>query len=538
MSSLRIMSLVLVCGFLVPAASAQDEGPVWRPDATSPFEVGTQLRPWTIRDEGMDTILENMSMAGINNIYLIVVMHEEMRPFHAPEFPHNPVRDRFQAEDSTVAFFPEMSRYGRIKPALSDYDWMRETDWLAMVVETCRSIGLGVGAEVSHFPIPKALVRANPDWQQKTIDGQSWQAERFCPNHPDVREYLLALFGDLAANYDLDYIQTCQHLFNEKDIDEGGTCFCAHCMREAARSGFDLRAAAAVLTKDKNARPERDRWLAFRRDSTTKLYREISAAIRRENPRCHLRLNDVYTFTGKDAAEFGLDFRAVAPHLGSVVNQDHQEQRGLADETFEYRKRWLATNRRLIGPDKPLISGIAARMKASPELVRTGIKVAVQHPAQVDGLALKHYDGASFSLLRAFKQGMIDAGVRGLTPTIGREVEEMELDGYSPFRRELVEEWGVETEGTGTASYVFDGMSGTYDIRVTYFDETDGQSRVALRVARKEVASFRMDEDTGCWRGRRLAGISVSQGDMITLVGTANGKERARLDFLELIPSE
>ena len=42
---------------------------IWKPDATSDFEVGTQIRAWTIRDEGMSTILDNMqSMAGINNV--------------------------------------------------------------------------------------------------------------------------------------------------------------------------------------------------------------------------------------------------------------------------------------------------------------------------------------------------------------------------------------------------------------------------------------------------------------------------------------
>ena len=40
---------------------------------------------------------------------------------------------------------------------------------------------------------------------------------------------------------------------------------------------------------------------------------------------------------------------------------------------------------------------------------------------------------------------MIEAGVQGLSPTIGKEVEEMNLEGYSPFEEELVEEWGVET---------------------------------------------------------------------------------------------
>ena len=529
--------LALVCG-LAARATAQTTvwRPVWKPDSTSQFEVGTQLRPWTIHDEGMSTILDNMqSMAGINNVYLVVVMHQEHRPFKAPEFPHNPVRDSFKAEDSRVSFFPDMKRYGKIKPLLSDYDWIRETDWLALVVDSCRARGLSVGAEVSHFPIPKQLIRENPDWQQKKINGESWSAIRFCPNHPDTREYVIALFGDIAANYDVDYIQTCQYLFNDKEIDEGGTCFCRHCIAEAKRTGFDLEVAIPILKKNKNAQPERDRWLAFRRNSTTKLYREISEKIRQENPKCHLRLNDVFVWSGKDALSFGLDLHAVAPYLGSIVNQDHQEQKGRANETFELRKQWLQTNRNFIGSDKPLICSIAPRMNAFPALVRAGIKVALEHPAKVSGLALKHYDGASFSLMRAFKQGMIEAGVQGLVPTIGKEVEEMKLDNYMPFKKELVEEWGVQTNGTGKAGYTFNEPSGIYDIRITYFDEEQGQSRITLFIAGRKKAAFKMDEDTDCWRWRRFENIRVDKGDEITLVGKADQIEQARLDFIEFI---
>jgi len=217
----------LVCGF-VAQAKAQTTAwkPVWKSDSTSEFEVGTQIRAWTIKDEGMTTILDNMqSMAGVNNLYMVVVMHQEHRPFKAPEFPHNPARDTWEAEDSRVTFFPEMKRYGTIKPLLSDHQWIRDTDWLTLMVDACRARGLAVGAEVSHFPIPKELIRQNPDWQMKTINGKSWNEIRFCANNPIVREYVIALFGDLAANYDLDYIQTCQYLFNNKDIDDDGTCF-------------------------------------------------------------------------------------------------------------------------------------------------------------------------------------------------------------------------------------------------------------------------------------------------------------------------
>ena len=105
----------------------------WKPDLTADFEVGTQIRAWTIRDEGMDTILDNMqSMCGVNSLYMVVVMHAEHRPFQAPEFPHNPARDTWQAEDSRVTFFPDMDRYGEVKPLRSDVDWIRETDWLRL----------------------------------------------------------------------------------------------------------------------------------------------------------------------------------------------------------------------------------------------------------------------------------------------------------------------------------------------------------------------------------------------------------------------
>jgi hypothetical protein len=534
-----MLSALMVFTVWMPAFVTAQWKPVWKPGSASEFEVGTQIRAWTIKDEGMANILDNMqSMTGVNNLYMVVVMHQEHRPYHAPQFPHNPARDAWEAEDSRVTFFPDMKRYGKIKPLLSDHKWIRDTDWLQLMVDACRERDLRVGAEVSHFPIPKELIRNNPDWQMKKIDGESWRTSRFCANNPAVREYLIALFGDLAGNYDLDYIQTCQHLFNDKDIDEGGTCFCKYCIAKAKRTGFDLEAAIPVLKKNKNAQPQRDNWLTLRRNSTTELYRLIAEKIKSENPKCHLRLNDVYAWGKSDAIDYGLDIKAVAPYLGSLVNQDHQEQLGRKNETFSKRKNWLETNRKFIGPDMHYVSGIAARMDASPELVRAGIKVALEHPARVNGLALKHYDGASFSLLRAFKQGMIEAGVRGLTPTIGKEVEEMKLDNYTPFAEELVEEWGVETSGTGAAAYTFDERSGVYDIRITYFDEENGQGRVTLFIAGEEMAAFTLDEDVDCWRWRLFKDIRVNNGDEIKLVGKAHKNERTKLDYIEFIPGK
>jgi len=512
--------------------------PVWKPDSTSEFEVGTQLRAWEIHDEGMSTILDNMqSMAGINNVYMVVVMHKEHRPYQSPKFPHDPVRDYWDSEDSRVTFFPDTSRYGAVKPLLSDFDWIRETDWLQLMVDSCRARGLAVGAEVSHFPIPTSIIKEHPDWQQKKIDGTSWDNSRFCPNSPEPRAYIIALFGDLAEHYDLDYIQTCQHLFWNNDIDKGSTCFCKYCIAEAKKTGFDLEAARKVLAVNKNAQPERDQWMKFRAYSTTKFYRDISEEIKRvrENPKCQLRYNDTYPYRGWDPRDLSIYLNDVSKYLGSVVTQDHQEQEGNSIENFERRKKWLTTDRQLIGPDMPLICGIAPRMKATPELVKAGIKVALEHPAKVNGLALKHYDGASFGLLRAFKQGMIEAGVQGLTPTIGKELEDMELTNFTRIN-DFVEEWGVETSGLGKASYTFDNVSGTYDIRITYYDEKIGHSKISLIIADEEKVSFYLDEDVDCWRWRVFKNIHVNEGDKITLVAESDQGENVRLDYIEFIP--
>ena len=100
----------------------------------------------------------------------------------------------------------------------------------------------------------------------------------------------------------------------------------------------------------------------------------------------------------------------------------------------------------------------------------------------------------------------------------------------------MVEEWGVETKGIGTATYRFDKPSGLYDIRMTYFDEKEGQSKVTLLIAGQEKASFLMDEDVACWRWHLFKNIQVNEGDKITLKGQADQNEQARLDFIEFIP--
>lgn len=545
-SLIFLVVTIITCFYSVPT-SAQNM--IWKPDSTSTFEVGTQVRSWTLLDEGVSTVLDNLqSMAGVNNIYFLAVNHSNHRPSGAKKFPHNPIRSDFEAEDSRLDFIPDLKRYGVIKPQRSEYEWLKKTDMLQMFIDSCRGRVLTVGAEVSHFPIPKKIIENNPQWQQRDINGkQPYRLDKIkaCPNAPEVREYIVALFGDLAANYDLDYIQTCMLVYNDiearyEKITGSPACFCNNCINVAQKIGFDLKAAIPVLKANQFAQPERDNWLALRRHSTTEIFRLISEEIARvkKNPNCHLRYNDTHPMRGMTthrSEDYSVYIEDLKPYLGSIVNQDHQEQRGNKNETFERRKEWLKWNRDIIGTNMPLICGIAPRKKATPELVKEGIRVALTHSSKVNGLALKHYDGASFGLMRAFKQGMIDAGLKGMTPTMGKEIEEMKLDNFIPIN-DFVDDWGVQTNGKAKASYLFDYPSGKYNIRITYFDEKGGHSEVELFINNKKNVSFLMDDDSDCWRWRIFKNIKIKKGDKITLAGNADLKERVILDYIEFIP--
>jgi hypothetical protein len=224
-----------------------------------------------------------------------------------------------------------------------------------------------------------------------------------CPNSPDGRQYILNLFCDLAANYDLDYLQWCTIPFDQGGPDQGG-CFCDSCIKTAQAEGFDLAKAREVLLKDPAAKPEADRWQKFRCDSLARLYKDINAAVHQIKPKMDLRFNLYF----RNEAAWGLDLKLVRPHLNSLRVMEYTEQKG--DPAAMVQKReWLTAVRGNIGTDFPILSAIAVRPKATPELIRQGVQIAVD--CGVAGITLGHYDGAEFPMLRAIRDGLGDAKI-------------------------------------------------------------------------------------------------------------------------------
>ena len=100
--------------------------------------------------------------------------------------------------------------------------------------------------------------------------------------------------------------------------------------------------------------------------------------------------------------------------------------------------------------------------------------------------------------------------------------------------------------GNAEATATFDGETGTYDIGVDYFDETDGVSYLEVSVNGEVVDSWHWDADLGDRLANKntltrhvISDVEIEAGDEIVLAGHGDsGNEPLRIDALEFMPSD
>ncbi|HET7840621.1 MAG TPA: alpha-glucuronidase family glycosyl hydrolase, partial [Terriglobia bacterium] len=150
---------------------------------------------------------------------------------------------------------------------------------------------------------------------------------------------------------------------------------------------------------------------------------------------------------------------------------------------------------------------------------------------------------------------MRESGIPDAQSRVGRypgrvEAEAMQLDGYAVTE---VTPWEAASGGKAVAcaaakcraSYRFEGKSGTYSIRVEYFDQNDGESRFRVSVGDRVVDEWVANDhlptsklDGTSSTRHEISGIALRPGDEIHIEGAPDGKEAAGLDYLEILPFE
>ncbi len=132
------------------------------------------------------------------------------------------------------------------------------------------------------------------------------------------------------------------------------------------------------------------------------------------------------------------------------------------------------------------------------------------------------------------------------------EAEAMTLDGYVPRK---VTWWETASGGTAvechraqcSATLRYDGLPGSYTLRVRYFDYPQGVSRFRLSVAGQVVDDWtatgtfpmRVFEPDGSSSTRRVvSGVQLRPGDEIRIEGIPAKPETAALDYIEIVPDD
>ena len=94
-----------------------------------------------------------------------------------------------------------------------------------------------------------------------------------------------------------------------------------------------------------------------------------------------------------------------------------------------------------------------------------------------------------------------------------------------------------------TATTLFDGETGYYDVVVGYYDGNKGEAELAFRVNEEASYSWVLDQDFGNKKASEetfvtrtvVSGIELTAEDTLQIWGRKNGEDRAFIDYIKLI---
>jgi hypothetical protein len=205
--------------------------------------------------EGVDTVVRNAAdRAGVDGLTLAVAYH------HGRDvFPHNPSGRALFLDGDTVAFQPDYSRYGPGIPKPRTSRLAREHDVLDVTTRAAHGSGLEVRAWVV-FLHNLAIGAADSDLVVQNAYGDH-DLTQLCPANPRVREYAVALTGDVCR-YPVQGILAESLYFHPFDYGyhherdflgrDGLTsflltlCFCRHCT--AAGQAVDVDVGSLAMS--------------------------------------------------------------------------------------------------------------------------------------------------------------------------------------------------------------------------------------------------------------------------------------------------
>jgi len=163
------------------------------------MKAGLYTYAWDLADEGHDRAVGRIAEAGFTAVNLAT-------SYHAGRFllPHNPRRKVYDAEDGTLYFQPDLTKYGRIQPRINSLV-TADSSPVTLLQDAAQAHGIDYVAWTVCLH-NSWLGEQYPDVTAHTAFGTPLR-HSLLPAHPDVREYLLAMIGDLVSRHDVAAIE-------------------------------------------------------------------------------------------------------------------------------------------------------------------------------------------------------------------------------------------------------------------------------------------------------------------------------------------
>ena len=163
------------------------------------MKAGLYTYPWDLDAEGYDRAVGRIAEAGFTAVNLAT-------SYHSGKFilPHNPRHKLYYAEDGALSFQPDLTTYGRMQPRVHTLVSADHSP-VTLLTEAAAAHGLDYVAWTVCLH-NSWLGERYPEVTAHTAFGNPL-LHSLSPAHPDVREYLLAMIGDLVSRHEVAAIE-------------------------------------------------------------------------------------------------------------------------------------------------------------------------------------------------------------------------------------------------------------------------------------------------------------------------------------------
>ncbi len=206
--------------------------------------------PWDLADCGIDNVLDELAMIGINDISFTT-------SYHAGRFlqVRSPIRKSYFPEDGVLYYPATLERFNnlRVKPRISKFQ-NENKDFTSTLIQKTQDRGM----TISGWTVCLHNTRLGYEHPEICVHNAFGDTIFYnqCPSNDDVREYIIALIEDIDVSLPLKSIQLESMNFmgfaHEYHHEKDGIClsayedflfslcFCESCMTKGENAGIDM----------------------------------------------------------------------------------------------------------------------------------------------------------------------------------------------------------------------------------------------------------------------------------------------------------